>query len=57
MNVITGGTLYQDLPSQFGTSVIHRSSGDDFWVYHDVTVSPDTHLSGAIGSEIVNVAS
>ena len=35
MNVASGGTLYGDIPSEIGTTVIHRNNGE---VIHDVVV-------------------
>ena len=36
MNVASGGTLYGDIPSEIGTTVIHRNSGE---VMHDIVLS------------------
>ena len=33
MNVVTGGSLYGDLPSEIGTDVIHRNNGE---VMHEI---------------------
>ena len=40
-NVVAGGTLIQDIPSQVGTKVVHR--GDK--VYHWVKIEPDSFLA------------
>ena len=36
MNVATGGDLYGDIPTEIGTSVIHRNNGE---VEHDIILS------------------
>ena len=36
MNVASGGTLYGDIPSEIGTTVIHRNYGE---VMHDIVLS------------------
>ena len=38
MNVASGGTLYGDIPSEMGTTVIHRNYGE---VMHDIVLSCD----------------
>ena len=35
MNVVSGGSLYGDIPSEIGTTVIHRNNGE---VMHDIVV-------------------
>jgi len=35
MNVASGGTLYGDIPSEIGTSVIHRNKGE---VMHEIAI-------------------
>ena len=35
MNVASGGTLYGDIPSEIGTTVIHRNSGE---VIHEIAI-------------------
>ncbi len=41
MNVVSGGTLYGDLPSQFGTDVVHRDYGE---VYHEIALCDTSSL-------------
>jgi len=36
INVATGGTLYGDIPSQIGTTVVHRNNGE---VMHEITLN------------------
>lgn len=45
-NVVAGGTLIQDIPSQVGTKVVHR--GDK--VYHWVKIEPDSFLAKILGT-------
>jgi len=35
MNVASGGTLYGDIPSEIGTTVIHRNNGE---VMHEIAI-------------------
>lgn len=47
LNVWAGGTLWQDLPSELGTNVIHRRlspSGDALPCYHGITIEPGSFL-------------
>ena len=43
-NVVAGGSLIQDIPSQVGTTVKHRG-------YHNVTIDPKSSLAKILGSE------
>jgi putative glutamine amidotransferase len=43
-NVLMGGTLIQDIPSQVGTKVKHRG-------YHNVTIEPKSSLAKILGCE------
>jgi len=45
-NVVAGGTLIQDIPSQVGTKVVHR--GDK--VYHWVKIEPNSLLAKILGT-------
>ena len=47
-NVVTGGTLIQDIPSEVGTQVIHRNKPA---VSHRVTIQPNTRLHEVLGVE------
>ncbi|MFK4784591.1 gamma-glutamyl-gamma-aminobutyrate hydrolase family protein [Fusobacterium sp. MFO224] len=51
LNVVCGGTLYQDLPTQYSSNIIHRdpSEKDRDFVYHNITVKPDSKLAGIMG--------
>ena len=46
-NVVLGGTMIQDIPSQVGTKVVHR--GDD--VYHWVRIEPTSRLAKILGTD------
>ena len=53
INVALGGTLYQDIPSQIKTSVIHDSSFTrQDWTYmaHDLRLDPDSKLAQVFGT-------
>ncbi len=43
-NVVAGGSLIQDIPSQVGTKVKHRG-------YHNVTIEPKSSLAKILGAE------
>jgi putative glutamine amidotransferase len=44
-NVVSGGTLIQDIPSQVGTKVAHRRK------YHRVQIEPDSLLAKILGTD------
>ena len=46
-NVVLGGTLVQDIPSQIGTTVVHR--GDN--IYHWVKIEPDSLLAQILDAD------
>ena len=52
-NVVTGGSLIQDIPSEVGKEVIHRSKP---LAHHRVTIVPGTRLHGilAVDQLVVN---
>lgn len=43
-NVVSGGTLIQDIPSQVGTNIRHRG-------YHQVKIDPKSSLAKILGSD------
>jgi len=53
-NVVRGGTLVQDIPTQVGTSVIHRGKGN---TGHAIEIEPGTKLSALLSSQSVHVNS
>lgn len=44
-NVVSGGTLIQDIPSQVGTKVNHRLK------YHHVSIEPNSSLANILGND------
>lgn len=52
INIVLGGTLYQDLPSEYISELVHRDpKGEDF-VYHDCTIiDKNSHLYKALKTE------
>jgi len=44
-NVVSGGTLIQDIPSQVGTEVNHRRK------YHQVSIEPNSSLANILGND------
>lgn len=52
INVASGGTLYQDIPSQINTQLVHDSSFTrQDWTYmaHDLELDPDSKLADIFG--------
>ncbi|MFZ3047606.1 MAG: gamma-glutamyl-gamma-aminobutyrate hydrolase family protein [Desulfatirhabdiaceae bacterium] len=53
INVALGGSLYQDIPSQFSTATLkHMQDVLSFDVDHPVTIAPATRLHDIFGPEI-----
>ena len=52
MNVVLGGSLYQDLPTQFGTAVAHGGG-----VEHRIGLEADSVLAGLYGTDSLTVNS
>ena len=48
INVYFGGTLWQDLPSEYAGAVIH-SGGDRFTATHQISIEPGSRLSMLLG--------
>ncbi|MDQ3728507.1 MAG: gamma-glutamyl-gamma-aminobutyrate hydrolase family protein [Actinomycetota bacterium] len=58
LNVARSGTLFQDLPSRFGTKVQHRRNGGELLnVSHPVEVKPDSLLARSLGTTQLEVNS
>jgi putative glutamine amidotransferase len=53
-NVVRGGTLVQDIPTQVGTSVTHRGKGN---TGHEIKIEPGTKLRALLSSPSVHVNS
>lgn len=49
VNIAFGGTLYQDLPSEYDTSVLHRQRESDFAPSHPILVERGTPLFELVG--------
>ena len=54
MNVASGGTLYGDIPSQIGTTVIHRNNGE---VNHKIALIDTCSLIFPLGIDTIIVNS
>ena len=50
INIYYGGSLYEDLPSQFGISISHREGSDGF-TYHRVNFNESSRLYHKLGGE------
>ena len=51
VNVATGGTLWQDLPSERPGAVVHQQAEARSLRTHDVRIQPGTRTAGALGVE------
>ncbi|MDB3870612.1 gamma-glutamyl-gamma-aminobutyrate hydrolase family protein, partial [bacterium] len=54
MNVAIGGTLYGDIPTQIGTTVIHRNNGE---VNHEIVLCDTSSLIFPIDTDTIMVNS
>ncbi len=52
LNIICGGTLYQDIPTEYAdyANVIHRDPEGEDYIIHDIIAVQDTKLSDLIGA-------
>ena len=58
LNVALGGTLYQDLPSQWEVDVLkHRQDTPKWQPTHEVRVGEESYLAEVMGRELVKVNS
>ncbi len=57
LNVVLGGSLYQDLPSQAPSDIQHQMSPPYNRTAHCVTISPNTPLSSILNAEKIGVNS
>lgn len=57
LNVVCGGTLYQDIPTQYKTNIIHRDPKKKNFVYHEIKIKRDSHLYNIVESEDLTVNS
>ena len=54
MNVASGGSLYGDIPSEIGTTVIHRNNGE---VNHEIVLCDTSSLIFPNGTDTIMVNS
>jgi putative glutamine amidotransferase len=57
LNVATGGTLIQDIPSQLSGNVDHDPERERWETAHDVCILPGTRLRALLGKDTVAVNS
>ena len=57
LNVFCGGTLIQDIPSEYGESVIHRLDNPNDAAFHNITIEKASPLSDAIGFGVHHINS
>jgi len=59
MNVAAGGTLYQDIPSQYATTICHATDQNmpRGHIVHDVLVEPSSRLAALVGDGALPVNS
>ncbi len=57
INVVCGGTLVQDIPTQVGARVIHRKPKGSGRATHMVNIEPGTKLQSLLPGEAVQVNS
>ena len=57
INVLLGGTLYQDLPTQYGSESLHQMARPYDRMQHKVTVLPDAPLRRLVGVDEIPVNS
>jgi putative glutamine amidotransferase len=57
MNVSFGGTLYQDLPTQHPSQVVHRQTMPYELPHHQVTILPGSRLHQLVGVTHLSVNS
>lgn len=51
INVALGGTLYQDLPSEFPSDIAHRQTNGTYDFSHEVQITPGTPLRALFDCE------
>ena len=54
MNVASGGSLYGDIPTEIGTTVIHRNNGE---VMHEIVLVDTSSLIFPLGTDTIMVNS
>ena len=51
INVFLGGTLYQDIETEYETDLTHRQTAPVTAPWHDIKILPNTYLFARIGKE------
>ena len=49
VNALYGGTLYQDIPTQYSREIIHTRINPEEENFHIVTIEKDSHLAKVLG--------
>lgn len=49
LNIVSGGTIWQDLNTQRPTDILHRDPKQEHFVYHEITVDPDNIIADLLG--------
>ena len=57
INVALGGTLYQDIPTEISTSILHTQSEPKFEHSHEVKIVENTPLYALLGKERIKANS
>ena len=57
LNVLLGGTLYQDIPSEVKDALAHLHTPNEAPVTHDVVIEPGTPLLSLLQKDIIHVNS
>ena len=57
LNVVCGGSLYQDIPTQYETDILHRSLDEVDFEYHDIGIVKGSKLAEIMGSGSIEVNS
>ncbi len=57
INVVLGGSLYQDIPGQKEGAISHRMAPPYYKGWHEVCITPGTPLRHLLGKELLNVNS
>lgn len=57
LNSVCGGTLYQDIPTQYETDIEHRDPALEDFTYHNITIDDGNKLSDLMGAGTLEVNS
>ena len=55
VNIAFGGTLYQDIPDEYPSAILHSNNGKD--AYHTVSIKQNTPLYSMLGKSTINTNS